>query len=442
MARALLAAALAAALLAPASAEAKVIRSGHYHVAYFTDRLSSAIGFIPVAGISPGRKPVDIRVGRNTYRGVWKSFTVSRHSTSEALKHMLRDSRGRYGEYLAGLFADRALTARDKRNFQVIADIARDADVLAVAKGHPACGSGLTIIQARAIAARRITSWSQAGVASGGSIRLGHTDDGSVYERRFGTTRRPAGARRGTDAGLTAAANGDRSVAVVTRWSLLRQFTGLCAVPINGVVPSDVSVHSLRYAGAYAMTYVVNRKRLRSAYDRAKRKAFVNFLLSDAAAKLWKRNGLLMADEPPAAPSPSPTASPAPADGAPPPATDGQGRPISATRDDEGVRAALAGERFQFSHDAATERYAFESGGLLRMLTISNDGQCSQLEGTWTLIEGWRHPEYGGGTTARVHISAPGTSGHVTIDMPGDAPGTAYWNGQPHTRSRDLPGSC
>jgi len=177
--------------------------------------------------------PVDVRVGSDTYRGVWKSFTVSRHSASEALGYMLRDSRGRFGEYLAGLFADRPLTAREKRSFRVIADIARDADVLAVAKGHPACGSGLTMAQARSLAARRITNWSQAGVAQDGSIRLGHTDDGSLFERRFGTTKRPAGARRGADAGLTAAANLDRSVAVVTRWSRLRQFTALCAVPIG-----------------------------------------------------------------------------------------------------------------------------------------------------------------------------------------------------------------
>lgn len=451
MLRALLATLLALVVLAPAAADAKVIRSGHYHEAFYTDRLSTVIGFIPVAGIQPDRKPRDVRVGRNVYRGVWKSFLVSRKTTSEALRYMLRDGRRRYGNYYAGLFADRPLTAREKRSFKVIADIARDADVLAVAKGHPACESGLTMKQARDIAAGRVKRWSEVGVAvAEDTIRLGFTGELGRFERRFGVMRAPAGAKRSFDAGLRAAGDGDRAVAVVTSWSRVGQTTAVCKVPLGGVAPTDVSVHALQYAGAYAMTYVVNRRPLRDAYDRAKRRAFVKFLLSEFAGKLWKNNGLLLASEKPAPPAPTPppaTGSPSPSpspshDGQVAPTHDAQGRPITASRDDDGVRAALAGERFQFTHSTATERYALESADVLHLLTITNEGQCSQLDGTWQLLSGWRYSEHGGGTIARVHLSAPGMSGDVVIELPGDAPATAYWDGQPYERSRELAGTC
>ena len=89
---------------------------------------------------------------------------------------------------------------------KVRADLGRDADVLVVARGHPACASGVSRAAARGIAAGTIRTWSAAGVptpASGDAIALRRAGTGidRFVEPRFGAgcaaaARREGGARR------------------------------------------------------------------------------------------------------------------------------------------------------------------------------------------------------------------------------------------------------
>ena len=90
---------------------------------------------------------------------------------------------------------------RERRYVGVRADLGRDADVLVVARAHPACGSGVSRSAVRGIAAGTIRTWSAAGVplpASGDAIALRRAGDGieRSVEPRFGAGwRAPKGAR-------------------------------------------------------------------------------------------------------------------------------------------------------------------------------------------------------------------------------------------------------
>jgi hypothetical protein len=84
----------------------------------------------------------------------------------------------------------------------VRADLGRDADVLAVQRGHPACASGVSRAAARGIAAGTVRTWSAAGVptpASGDAIALRRAGTGTErsVEPRFGADGRlPTGPGR------------------------------------------------------------------------------------------------------------------------------------------------------------------------------------------------------------------------------------------------------
>ena len=121
-----------------------------------------------------------------------------------------------------GIFLDRPLKVSERRYVRVRADLGRDADVLAVTRGHPACASGVSRAAARGIASGRIRTWSTAGVpapATGDAIALRRAGDGieRSVEPRFGARwRLPQGARSAFDGGLSEAASGDSAVAAVT----------------------------------------------------------------------------------------------------------------------------------------------------------------------------------------------------------------------------------
>jgi hypothetical protein len=268
------------------------------------------IGFIPVAAFPKSRK-IKLRAGGRTYLGGWNNFIISRKSTSEALKFMLRSSRGRYGEVDDLHYADRPLTSGEKRSFKVLADLMREADVLVVAKGHPAC-NGLTREQARRIARGEVTRWSQvlgtlpAGQPDEIALRYVNRAEGEV-ELRMGVTRYPPSARGTADGGVGQAAAGDRSVAAVTAWSLLRRRADsrICAVPLDGITPSDASVMDLSYAEAYAITIVALKKRQYLPLSRELRKRYVKLMTSARAKALLRERGMLVTGDP-VAPAPAP----------------------------------------------------------------------------------------------------------------------------------------
>ncbi len=165
-----------------------------------------------------------------------------------------------------GIFLDRRLTAAERRHVQVRADLGRDADVLVVGRGHPACASGVSRAAARGIAAGRTRTWSAAGVptpATGDAIALRRAGTGPErsVEPRFGAGwRAPQGARATPDGGVSEAASGNLAIAAVTSWSRARAFQGTtCAVPVGGTAPSDASVRALAHPDAYPISFVTLR---------------------------------------------------------------------------------------------------------------------------------------------------------------------------------------
>jgi hypothetical protein len=423
---------LALAVLLTASADASAKRIGAYHQvqALVPFRIYEQIGFVPIAGLSG---TVKVRVGGDLYVGPWANTTASRKSLTQALTEVRRHPLTSIAQ---GIYADRKLTSAERRRFEVLVDIGRDADVLVVKQGHPAC-AGLTLAEVRGIASGRTTNWSQVASLPGasGAIALRHTVVDLAFEPRFGVAKKPSAAKGRRDGGIADAAR-DSSVAGVTSWSRARFRSGVCAVPIAGVVPSDYTVHRLTYAGAYPVTFVAAKKRARGTWPRTLLKLYVRFLKSEKAAKLFRGNGLVMAQDDPPPPGSPPSGGPGSGTGGP--SQDAQGRPISPVRDDGAAVSALTGERL-VTPDGGL-RWVFEPDSVMRLLEASS-GSCVQSNGRWTVLEGWRYSENGGGVIARVRTEFESASDH-TIELPSATPDVAFVNGEQYSRSRSLSGTC
>ncbi|MBM3677094.1 MAG: hypothetical protein FJW96_04320 [Actinobacteria bacterium] len=255
------------------------------------------------------------RAGANTYVGQWIPASVSRGSIGEALAEVYEDSVGRFPQGNEAVITDRRLTATEAARFTVLADLYRDGDVLVVAAGHPAC-AGLTIDQARRIANGTIARWSQ--VVRGAAVdriavrylqmpgaefpipRLGTRFVGQRTSWRVDYARSGKGA---PDGGVGEAAAGNQGVVAITTWSRLRATRpGSCVVPLDGVEPTNATIASLRYPGAFPVSCVVTRKVAgRDAVARGRivvmRRAMRAKLLSEGRKALRSR-GLLVVGDP------------------------------------------------------------------------------------------------------------------------------------------------
>src|SRR6185503_6977468 len=151
-----------------------------------------------------GVLPITVRGVDQRYRYTFgNAAAVVGPSANIYLRNMLR---GRRYPSPQGVFLDRRLKKSERRHLKVRIDLARDADVLAVSSGHPACASGVSRAAARGIAAGTIRTWSAAGVPapeSGDAIALRRAGTGVD---RFVEPRFRAGAR--LPQGARAAANG------------------------------------------------------------------------------------------------------------------------------------------------------------------------------------------------------------------------------------------
>jgi hypothetical protein len=298
----------AAALAAPAAAGAATVRTSFQLTQLTPSRIWSETSWVPFAIDDPPGRTFRYRLGLRTFVGPWIPASVSAGTTTELLGRLLRDARRGSGNQ--AVMADRALTRAEGRRFTVLAELYRDADVLVVAAGHPAC-AGLTRAQARSIAAGRITRWSQvvAG-APADRIRVGHLVDSAgepvphLGTRWVGSGTRwrvtyAPGATGSADAGVGRAAAGDPAIAAVTTWSRIRyRAAGICAVPLNGVAPGEDTVASLRYPEAFPVGLVVTRavpgrSAESRAYVRVLRREMRAFLRSIGLRETLARRGLL-----------------------------------------------------------------------------------------------------------------------------------------------------
>ena len=301
---------VAAFLLAPATASAQRVQDTFFN-SLIPSRVDHLVGFTPTtfAIHPPGQRvvPITVRVGGRTYRYTFGNAAAAvGPSANIYLRLMIRARRFPSPQ---GILLDRRLRAAERRYVQVRADLGRDADVLAVARGHPACTSGVSGAVAREIAGGTIRTWSAAGVptpASGDAIALRRAGDGvdRFVEPRFRAgIRLPQGARAAFDGGLSEAASGDLAIAAVTSWSRARRYQATtCAVPVGGAAPSDESVRALSHPDAYPISFVTLR-RLREV--RPIVAAFLKYLTGPRATASFRQRGMLLVKEAwPAVPGP------------------------------------------------------------------------------------------------------------------------------------------
>ena len=299
-----LAAALVACLflLLPASAFGARAESTFFN-SVIPSRIDHLIGFSTTTfAIHPQGQPVvpiTVRVGGRTYRYIFGNASAVVGPTGKLyLRNLIR---GRRYPSPEGIFLDGRLGGAQRRHLRVQADLGRDADVLVVSRGHPACASGVSRSVARAIAAGRIRSWSAAGVPippSGNAIALRRAGTGldGFVEPRFGAdSKLPRGGRAAFDGGLSQAASGNSAIAAVTSWSRARAYQQTtCAVPVGGAAPTDTSVRALSHADAYPISFVT-LKRLKDVRPIAA--AFVKYLTSPRAKGLFRQRGMLLVGE-------------------------------------------------------------------------------------------------------------------------------------------------
>ena len=293
---------LAVLLIAPATASAQRVQDTFFN-SIIPSRVDHLIGFTPTTfAIHPfGQRvvPIEVRVGGRTYRYVFGNAAAGvGPSAGIYLRNMIRARRSPSPQ---GIFLDRRLRAAERRHVRVRADLGRDADVLAVQRGHPACAAGVSRAVARGIAAGTIRTWSAAGVptpASGDAIALRRAGTGvdRFVEPRFGAgARLPNGTRAASDGGLSEAASGELAVAAVTSWSRARAYQQTtCAVPVGGAAPTDESVGALSHPDAYPISFVTLR-RLRTV--RPIVAAFLKYLTGPQATTSFRQRGMLLVNE-------------------------------------------------------------------------------------------------------------------------------------------------
>ena len=294
----LLAALIVAGGALPASAAAAPLESFQIQT-FIPGRIWSQTAWIPQA-VEPQLGAVRrLSAGGRTFKGIWIPVAISTLSTRSGFAGLWRDRR--YRPPTTAVIADTRLTAKQRRRFAPVAELFRDADVLVVAAGHPAC-AGITRAQAQAVVRGRVTRWSAVGAAAADDrIRVRHPVDGfGDAESRFGVIhpgglgkRMPyaPGAKGVRDGGVSAAAAGDTSIAAITSWSRLRRVVpGTCVVPLDGMAPSDATVGDLSYPEAFPVTYLRPRFAI-DAYDRALYAAMAALFRSERFAGLLAQTG-------------------------------------------------------------------------------------------------------------------------------------------------------
>jgi hypothetical protein len=408
-------------------------------------RVYADVQFLPIEEFEKTRPPVRMRVGGHTHRLYWNNSLAGVLSTSQALG-MMRS----LGQRPTAVFADRPLTGTESRRFRVAAELYDDADVLVVAAGHPAC-QGITRSQARAIVAGRITRWSQ--IAPGAAmdmISVRYRGRGAQADLRFGAryvrrpsgryrTSYPAGSRGSLDGGIAAAAAGDHAIAAVTAWSRFRPQPGVCAVPLDGVAPTDATVSDHAYGEAFRVSYVVPRRRIRYAVNRRADRLVQEFMRSTAAKAYLARRGLLVVGgAPPATGSPG-----GGQPGAAAPGVDHAGRPIAATPIADGEQRLIGQVLDSPSGADGWTRFVFGADGALRRLTFDASSSCvGEAGGGWTVKGAWRYAEHGGGVIARLGWFIGDPVAERVVDLPDAEPQTAYLDGTPYLRNAEAAAVC
>lgn len=203
----------------------------------------------------PGNGVDAFTVGSTKYRIRWTNASVR-----QLPKYMLRQQGGRTGVTTAGLY-DRPVTAKQLKKFKLTQRLLwLDADVLLADAASPVC-QGLTAAQLDGVLDGSITDWQQVfgGQAQPVSLRVPADYEGKP-RRMFGRTSYAAGAQRTTDGGTLSVTGGGVAIQKLSYAARYLVTAGVCAVPVDGVTPSEQTTRDRSYRHAYGVYYVSRKK--------------------------------------------------------------------------------------------------------------------------------------------------------------------------------------
>jgi ABC-type phosphate transport system substrate-binding protein len=173
---------------------------------------------------------------------------------------MLRQQGGKYGTTTAGLY-DRPLTKKQLKKFKLKQRLLwLDADVLLADATSPVC-QGLTGAQLSGVLDGSINNWAQIfpSWAQAVSLRI-PTDYEGKPRWLFGRNSFASSAQRTTDGGTLSVTGGAVAVQKLSYAARYVAAGGVCAVPIDGVAPTEQTTRDRSYAHSYGVYYVDRKK--------------------------------------------------------------------------------------------------------------------------------------------------------------------------------------
>lgn len=207
----------------------------------------------------PGMADDVFQRGATTYRIRWTNAAIR-----QIPKYMLGQQGGRTGATTAGLY-DRALRAQQMRKYKLKQRLLwLDADILIADSASPAC-TGVTRPQLDGILTGAITDWRQVFPAwpqnldSRVVLRVAGSSNGE-FRHHFGRNTYPSATQRSTDGGTLGVSGGAVGVQKLSYAARYLATAGLCAVPVDGIAPSEQTTRERSYPGAYGVYYVSRKK--------------------------------------------------------------------------------------------------------------------------------------------------------------------------------------
>lgn len=203
----------------------------------------------------PGNEIDAFSLGSTKYRIRWTNASIR-----QLPKYMLRQQGGKTGVTTAGLY-DRPLTKKQMKKFGLKQRLLwLDADVLLADAGSPAC-QGLTGAQLDGVLDGSITDWQQvfAGQPQAVTLRVPSDYEGKP-RKMFGRAAYAPGAQRTTDGATLSVTGGAVAVQKLSYAAKYLAAGGVCAVPIEGVVPSEQTTRDRTYQHAYGVYYASRKK--------------------------------------------------------------------------------------------------------------------------------------------------------------------------------------
>ena len=198
-------------------------------------------------------------MGATKYRIRWTNASIQ-----QLPKYMLRQQGGKYGTTTAGLY-DRALTKKQLTKYKLKQRLLwLDADVLLADSASPVC-QGLSDGQLAGVLDGSITDWRSVfpawpqDLASAVSLRT-PTDNTGKPRWMFGRKSFAPGAQRTTDGGTLSVTGASVAVQKLSYAAKYLASAGLCAVPVDGVTPSEQTTRDRSYRHSYGVYYVDRKK--------------------------------------------------------------------------------------------------------------------------------------------------------------------------------------